>query len=276
MAKIRIKKRWKKLLCGVLVMATLIGACVGVSAFLKKDSKKIDGTSFTVGAVDTITGAYTKTKASIVSKDVFECEGLTIEPDFKATGSFQVFYYAPDKSFIGASALMNAADGAYHIPSDMSFAKYCRVMIVPEVPEDAEAKDFEIGFFKVYDYANDYKITVAKKSTNTISENLYSYVGRGEFVDGAFTLGSSYYCGNADITEHSGIIVKICKADVAEGSVGVLVNSEGERTTDIFSADHIVVSNNVYDYYYFDTADVVEIFVSTVGNSNLPAVWGIK
>ncbi len=163
--KFNLKKSWKNIVSITLAGVALLGAIVGISAIAKKakeDTKEISLT-FHVGAIDA-RGNYMESDTSIYTKDLFECRGLSIEPEFEATGTFSVYYYNEDKLFMGSSGNINAADGIY-VNEDYYLAQYARIMITPAVPTDDEGneeQDFKIRFYDVWGYADDYKITVNK------------------------------------------------------------------------------------------------------------------
>ena len=128
------------------------------------------------GAIDPETGVYVDKNTSIYTEDLIECQGLVVEPDFEATGKFQVFYYGEYKSFVGATEEMRSEDGAYIRGEDFPTAKYCRIVITPDVPVDDDGKvedDFKINFWEVYSFANDYTIKVDKKQSYT-AVNLFN------------------------------------------------------------------------------------------------------
>ena len=171
----RFKKiKWKNIISTVLVGVLLVGAIAGLSSIFGKDTITIRSTAFSVGAIDS-NGNYEKSDLSIYTDNLFECDGLTIEPDFKATGTFEVFYYNSEKEFVVSSGSMDAVDGVYEISDTITATgdgstsyedvTYARVMITPAVPTDddgKEVKNFKIRFYEVSSYANDYKITVDK------------------------------------------------------------------------------------------------------------------
>lgn len=159
------KANWKNILSAVLVGALLIGVVVGVTSLLNKDTKKIPSSAFGVGGIDE-NGNYEKSDVSIYTKDMFECQGLTIEPDFEATGTYKVFYYDANKNFLGSTDELEATEGVYTKGDDFIVAKYARIMITPGIPVDEDGnveEDFKIRFYEVVGYANDYTITVNKK-----------------------------------------------------------------------------------------------------------------
>ena len=170
--KFKLKKSWKNIVSIALACLTLAGAIVGISVIAKKakeDTKEISPT-FYVGAIDA-SGNYMESDTSIYTKNLFECDGLSIEPDFEATGTYQVFYYDSQKNFIESTEPMNAYDGVYNKEDTVFGAFYCRVMITPDAPLDEDGlavKDFKIRFYEVIKYANAYKILVNKVQKNYV------------------------------------------------------------------------------------------------------------
>ena len=167
MAKFRRKIKWKSLISAGLALLLCVGAIVGVTSISGKDTNTVSAMSFKVGAIGE-NGGYVKSETSIYTKDMFECQGLTIEPDFEATGTYQVFFYGEDKAFIGATDVMDASVDTYVKGDEFPGAKYARVMITPEIPTDDDGvavEDFKIGSFDVMGYASDYTISVAKDQT---------------------------------------------------------------------------------------------------------------
>ena len=81
-------KTWKKALLIGLAGLTIVGAIAGISAlFREKDTNEqpkveISASAFSVGGLSS-DGKYIETDGSIYTKDAFECQGLTITPDFE-------------------------------------------------------------------------------------------------------------------------------------------------------------------------------------------------
>lgn len=165
MSRFNRKINWKSILSFVLVGVLLVGAVAGLGSVFGKDTKTISSMAFSVGGINE-QGNYVDSETSIYTKDMFECQGLSIEPDFEATGSFKVFYYSENKNFIAATETLNAVDGVYSKGNTFASAKYARIMITPDVPVDEdgeEVDDFKIRFYEATSYASDYSITVSKK-----------------------------------------------------------------------------------------------------------------
>ena len=179
----RISRKAKSIISGILLVTIIAGVLALAGSILGKDTKTISSTAFAVGAIDD-SGNFEKSDVSIYTKDMFECQGLSIEPDFEATGTYRVFYYDSNKNFIGATDELNAEDGVYNITPDYYLATYARIQITPDVPVDEDGKeveDFKIRFYEVAGYANEYTITVNKKQNPRV-------VGENEFVYHGFTL----------------------------------------------------------------------------------------
>lgn len=160
----KMRGKTTSIISGIVLVALVAGVLALAVSLLGKDTKSIGAGKFDVGAINA-EGVYVKNDQSIYTKDLIECQGLSIEPDFEATGTYQVFYYGEDKNFIGSTEVMNAEDGVYSKFSTFGAAKYCRIMITPDpVTEDGEEdEDFKIRFYQVAGYANDYTISVNKK-----------------------------------------------------------------------------------------------------------------
>ena len=189
MARYRKKIKWKSLLSAGLAVLMLVGAVVGITSITSKETKSISSLSFKVGAIDE-SGNYVDSDTSIYTKEMFECQGLTVEPDFEAAGTFRVFYYDQDKAFLGSTGVLNAADGVYiqgKSAVELS-AKYARIMITPEpsVNEKSDDKEFKISFYEVVGYANEYTIMVNKEQPSGVY-NFYQIdpdmVGKKYVVD---------------------------------------------------------------------------------------------
>ena len=167
MARYRKKIKWKSLLSAALAVLLFAGAIIGIATIGNKETKSISALSFKVGAIDE-NGVFVKSDTSVYTKDMFECQGLKIEPDFETTGTYQVFYYGEDKAFLGATEIIEASAGTYDKGEEFPEAKYARVMITPEIPTDDDGvavEDFKILAREVIGYANDYTITVNKDQT---------------------------------------------------------------------------------------------------------------
>lgn len=162
---------WRNVLIITLVAVLGIGAIAGISTIAKNDKKTISSVAFSRGAIDD-NGFYVESDNSIYTKDLIECQGLEIEPDFEAGGHYQVFYYNSNKSFIGATQFLDCqSNGVYVKGENFAFAKYCRIVITPATPKDDYGntiEDYKIKFYEVAGIANKFSITVNKEQNYSV------------------------------------------------------------------------------------------------------------
>ena len=151
------KRKWKSILCGILLAATVIGACAGLAVIGRNDTKTIGSSAFTVGALDEA-GKYVESNQSVYTKDAFECIGLRVEPDFESQARYDVYYYDANGNF-----LTSVTDMASVYDEDYPLAQYARIVIYPEIPENVKKNDFEITFWDISDIVSNLDITVNKK-----------------------------------------------------------------------------------------------------------------
>ena len=211
--------KWKQVLLYVLISALTLAAFAGIGSLFNRDTKTISSGVFSVGALDQ-NGRYMESDLSIFTEGLIECKGLCIEPDFKnVSGSFQVFYYGEDKAFIGATEVLNAADGVYTKGDTFGGAVYCRIMITPEIPTDDEGnqvEDYKIRFWNVRSIANDYTITVDKDQTADEVADLFvakaSNNGKMYFWEEAdqmclITSGTGWSCTEIDVSDLESVTI---------------------------------------------------------------------
>ena len=200
--KFRFKRNWKSILCGVLVVVTLIGACAGLAAIFNNDTKTIGSSAFERGALD-INGEYVETKQSLYTKEAFRCTGLRIEPDFEAQLTYDVFYFDENDNLINTKYDLK---GVYD--EDFPFAYKARVVIHPNIPEGVDKNDFEIGLFEIYSYASKLTITVDKDQKYKYGEaiNLYNEGESGKIFKYE-KIGDTLITEDSATTKTSGKIV---------------------------------------------------------------------
>lgn len=206
-----MSRKTKSIISGIVLVALIAGVLALAVSWLGKDTKSISSTEFAVGGINE-QGNYVESKTSIYTKDMFECQGLTIEPDFEATGTYQVFYYSENKNFLGSTDVMNAEDGVYNKGETFAVAQYARVMITPDVPTDEDGnveEDFKIHFYEVVSYANDYTITVNKKQkfVSASKNDLFAIAEAriDKMIENAQTVGSALLINDAGSMDTLGI-----------------------------------------------------------------------
>lgn len=139
----------------LLVIGAVIFGCVKIFG---NETKTISVTEFSVGGLDEF-GEFERNDRALITKEMFECRGLTVEPDIESTSTYKIFFYNMDKEFLESTS---ATSGVYSGEVPVA-ARYARVMIIPAIPEGEDAERWKIGFFEKFGIANDIEITVDKK-----------------------------------------------------------------------------------------------------------------
>lgn len=214
------KIKWKRVLSAALALLLVAGAIAGIAVIAGKKTKTISSFAFGRGAIDA-EGNHIETDQCIYTEDLFECQGLTIVPDYEASGTYQVFYYSSNEKFMGSTEKIDANDGMYEKGETFFDAKYARIVISPNFKGDGDSK---VRFYNVASYANDYTITVNKKQ-NFVPHNYYKLdtdmVGYAYFVDdstGALSSNATVgYYASEWFDAQSGITFKVGMKDNFEG-----------------------------------------------------------
>ena len=183
--KIFRKKKVRQGISAILVLVLLIASVSALSSLFNKKTQTISPTVFSLGAIDDV-GVYRESKTSIYTKDLIECSGLTIEPDYEADGKYQVYYYNAMKEYLGTSGELLAESGIYKKLDTFSGAKYCRIVITPDVPEDFDGDEFKIRFYEVFGYAKEYKITIDKNQ-----KSVDYYINMNNLVSCGWSIGTT-------------------------------------------------------------------------------------
>ena len=227
MKRFKRKLNWRGILSIVLVGALLVGSITGLAFIFGKKTKTLSSFAFDRGSINK-NGVFEASKLSIYTKEMFECQGLTITPDFEADSTYQVFYYDDMKNFIGATDIMSADDPAYEKGSTFPFAKYARVLIIPNPTDENNQKDkeFKIRFYEVLGYANDYKITVDRNQEISYREIFENYGNspvircEGTYDAEANVFGEDttgvYFTETLDVANAKTIVVKLATSTMTE------------------------------------------------------------
>lgn len=157
LGKLTSKRTWKIILGWLLTAAVAIGVICGAVALVKSldsDTRTVHS-SWARGTLDEA-GNYKESKASIYTKNAFECDGLEITLDFDAVVTYSVVFYDENGDVIEGAEIKDQT-GALKAESELvpENAYYARVIVTPV--DDANVTNLEIA-----KYARQIKISVAK------------------------------------------------------------------------------------------------------------------
>ena len=175
MSRIRRKSNAKSIVSLVIVIAILLAAIGGITAWAKSETKTVPATAFTRGALNDTDGTFVKSKTTLVTEELFECRGLKVIPDFDNTSAYQVYWYNEDEIYLGNTDKLSASTKM--VDSVPGAAVYARVVIYPaQVDEDGKPiKDFEIKLWQIVKYVKRIKLEVLRDQAGNM-QNLFKDV----------------------------------------------------------------------------------------------------
>lgn len=151
-----MKRKTKKLLTVILSIALAIGIITaGVFLLKPKDTKRIYPT-YHIGSINE-SGDFVESDDAIYS-DLFECQGLKIEPNFNSKVSYSVYFYRFDESFVDSELNLTTT---YEAPEN-DIVKYARIVIIPDRGDKSE-EDYKIWFWNILGISDDIKVSVNTK-----------------------------------------------------------------------------------------------------------------
>ena len=262
MSKFKFRRiNWKSILIISLALILGVGAIAGVSSLVKNDKTSLSSLEFKRGALNDL-GFYIESDQSIYTKDLIECQGLEIEPDFETIGSYRVYYYDSNKQFIGKTDKINSqTDGVYVKGDNYRFAKYCRIVITPEYKDEDGNVDTErtIKFYEVAGIAAKYKISVDKEQNFNYSNNLFAVeIGsNGTYYGSSLTSlggGQATYRRSTivDVNDYSKLIVCVDGFHSTLDTIVHFASDDSEKTvvsTVILKSDNAKIDG---EYYIFE------------------------
>ena len=253
---------WKNILIISLALVLGIGAIAGVSSLIKNEKTTLSSLEFKRGALNDL-GFYIESDTSIYTKDLIECQGLEIEPDFETIGEYQVFYYDSNKQFLGKTDKINSqTDGVYVKGETYGIAKYCRIVITPDAPKDEDGhviEDYKIKFYEVAGIANKFTISVDKEQDYKYSYNLFVEEpgSKGTYYASSLTSlgdGQSTYRRSTivNVSDYSKLIVCV---DGFHSNLDTLVSFASDDIEKTVVSSVILKSDNAKiegEYYIFE------------------------
>ena len=157
----------------ILAVLAIVGIGFGIYKISEIDTKPVLATVFTRGNIDEETGVRTKDEKTLVTKELVECKGLEIEPNFDTKLVYRIFWFNQDKIYFGCTDEFNQ-NTKFLKTQVPDTAAFCHIVIIPELYDkdgnlDPEAK---IPFYETLKYAIKLSIKVKIKQ-NHLGDNLF-------------------------------------------------------------------------------------------------------
>ena len=205
-----------KTIISAVLFVLFAGLCIfGVVKLTSIETKKVSPFSFSVGDVDTTTGAFKENKSSIVTKNLIECQGLSIVPKFDSNVEYMVFFYNENEEYLKSTKRYSSQEKCENeVPG---IAKYCRIAIYPsQYDEEGDIiEDFKVRFYEPVKYASNLKIKVNKVQKFEPVDIRKS----GGYTEKETTLDSSVSrIGYAIIFNENGVVGKTFEEAVSIGN----------------------------------------------------------
>lgn len=257
--KYKTKNVLKKVLSIGLACVIGVGAIAGISALANKsddDGKVKINPSYSIGGLDD-QGKYVESDATLYTKDAFECQGLTIKPDFDSNVKYQIFFYDEMGEFVNAtSVLENAYTSAVPVK-----ATHARLELTPVWSDDVKEKDRVIKWHNKNQWTDNLEIRVNEEQVSYDlpfeGENLFKYTEACSFnmnlgVEGFYLKDQGTGIYNASdlivLNGRENICIKIDEALLSDVKLITLSSNEylGDKALNTFSYQESTVGDSFY------------------------------
>ena len=266
MARLKGKKLWQTVGSVALAVITFVGVALGISALAKKadEDMKVINPKYEIGGLNE-NGKYEETNGSIYTKESFECQGLTVKPEFDSAVKYQIFFYNEMGEFMSATEVMQ---GAYNAPIPQ-FAIEARIEITPDWSFlGVTDKDEQIvKWYEVNKYAKQIEVSVLKEQSVTAYQRYALFSGLTDVDLTAVKDLSLQYAGFVydDMTLFAG--KTITRIGVPVGSIAnpsndcymtVSVIKADYTVKEVITTETLTIKANTFStarvnqYYYFD------------------------
>ena len=245
----RKMKKKKTIIIAVVAILAILGCAAAAIGIFGSESKNISP-GFVRGKLDA-GGEYLESDLTLVTEDMFECQGLKVTPDFDATGMYQIFWYNEGGEYLSCESMTDKAFTG-DVPD---LAKYARIVIYPELEDDVE----KISIFSIRKYTKKFVISVDRYQKFE-PENLYSTAKLNSTSDvSAVTSVSSTYSFIQNATLYgvdfsTGEILtdfnSSLKTNNLDGYNVVKINCE--NTSKFILRFGKICEGGVYHAYYYD------------------------
>ena len=168
MAKMKAKtKKVAKIVGMILAVVVTLGAVVAIASKCDSEkTKELGAFDYKIGQLSDIDGKSIKDdKSGLVSKDIYDIDGLTVELEKDAEVKYQLNFYDADKEWLSVSTYEEDFDGDQVETLKTIGAEYVRIEIIPLDDEDGK-----VGIFEKSTYVKQLTVTVSTEEDVEESE----------------------------------------------------------------------------------------------------------
>lgn len=115
---------------GIFVLVGTVAA-MGIHLIKNEDTAKVNVFQFSVGKINTTSGALIDSAQGFVTKNFLKAEGLKIEVKDDATITYTLAFYDEDKDLLSSGGIVSNQTADFAATSVPATAEYFRIMIVP-------------------------------------------------------------------------------------------------------------------------------------------------
>lgn len=151
-------KKWLKVGCMIIATVLTLGVVVTIASRCDSSkTKELGAFDYKIGALSDTDGKTVKDdKSGLVSKDIYDIDGLTVELAKDADVKYQLNFYDKDKEWLSVSTYSEDFDADKVEALKTIGAEYARIEIIP-----LEDEDGEVGLFEKSSYIKQVTVTVS-------------------------------------------------------------------------------------------------------------------
>ena len=166
----RLKAKTKKLLKAVgfvLVTVITLGFMTTLASRCDaEDTRELSVLDYEVGTLSDTDGKKVKNdKSGLVTKDMYNLDGFTVELDKDPDVMYQLNFYDEEKAWVSVTTYKKDFDGEEVETLKAEGIKYVKLEIIP-----LEDEDEEVGIFEKRGYVKQLTVTVSTEDAETSSE----------------------------------------------------------------------------------------------------------
>lgn len=171
----RLRRKTKDLIFGIVSVVVLVGLCLGIIGLVKNlksnDGLKKVNLDWEVGSINNL-GKGIEDEGKLYTKDSFNCFGLETHLEFGSTVKYQVYFYNEDDNYINKCTDILEETSDIEVPLE---AKKARIVLIPIWNDDVDIDDQKIKFTNKAKFTKQLSVFVAKEQLNDceVQQNVY-------------------------------------------------------------------------------------------------------